>query len=58
MDEDNSVMTLAELLSGLAQDVHNDQDAHVDYWTLRDAILRACIRVFGLVRTLLALSGT
>ena len=39
--EEEWVITLAESLSGLARDVHSDQDAHVDYQTLKDAILRA-----------------
>ena len=34
-------MTLAESLSGLARDVHSDQDPRVDYQTLKDAILSA-----------------
>ena len=32
--------TLAKSLSGLAWDVHSDQDAHVDYQTLKKAMLR------------------
>ena len=35
------MMTIAETLSGLVRDVHSDQDARVDYQTLKDAILRA-----------------
>ena len=36
--EDEWVMTLAKFLSGLARDVCSNQDAHVDYETLKDAI--------------------
>ena len=41
IDQAEWVMALAESLSGLAHDVHSDQEAEVDYETLKEAILQA-----------------